>query len=128
MEFHKAVPEAQAHKRKTGKDTHFGRVFGLCTLKGSELEKGAVGRKFKGRYVYQGNQVRDQNNEVAVFNSLSSTPATLEGSKACDAFGLMPGNEIQASDACQAYVQADFIGTRTRVEIPIEQWPQSWID
>ena len=47
LEFHKAVPEAQAHKRKTGKDTHFGRVFGLCTLKGSELEPGAVGRKFK---------------------------------------------------------------------------------
>ena len=27
MEFHKAVPEAQAYKRKTGKDNHFGSVF-----------------------------------------------------------------------------------------------------
>ena len=120
------LAEAKQYKRKTGKDTHFGRIFGFCVLKGSELTKGTKGRKYKGRFVYQGNQVRDQDNAIAVFNSLSSEPATLEGSKAVDAHWLIGRNQLMSSDCRQAYVQTKLTGTRTRVEIPIEQWPDEW--
>ena len=105
MEYVETVAEAKQYKRKTGKDTHFGRVFGFCVLKGSELPKGTKGRKYKGRFVYQGNQVRDQDNAIAVFNSLSSESATLEGSKAVDAHGLIGLNSLTSSDARQACVQ-----------------------
>ena len=78
-------------------------------------------RKMKGRYVFQGNQVRDEYNDVALFASLGSQPATMEGSKIVDAWGLMPGHDEQQADAQQAYVQSDLGGSvQTFVSIPEE--------
>jgi len=43
------------------KDTvHVGRVFGILVEKGSELPKGHPLGEFKGRVVFQGNNVKDQ--------------------------------------------------------------------
>ena len=81
-----------------------GNVFGICVEKGAELPKSDKRRKFKGRYVYQGNRVFDEYSEAALFNQLGSSPATLEGSKAVDAFGRFPGHTTQQADADQAYV------------------------
>jgi hypothetical protein len=39
---------------------HVGRVFAILVEKGSELPKGHPERKYKGRVVFQGNNVRDQ--------------------------------------------------------------------
>ena len=80
--------------------------------KGSELPLKHPDRKFKGRYVYQGNQVIDEYHEAALFNELGSSPATLEGSKAVDAFGRLPGHVIEQADASAAYTQA-LMGTTT---------------
>ena len=44
--------------RKKGQNCHWGRVFSICVEKGSELEDGAPGRKYKGRVAFQGNEVR----------------------------------------------------------------------
>eukprot|EP00972_Heterocapsa_arctica_P029099 4280785-Heterocapsa_arctica.AAC.1 len=44
--------------------------------KGSELMRGDPGRKWKGRYVFRGNDVKDEHMQAAIFNELSSTPAT----------------------------------------------------
>ena len=74
--------------------------------KGSELEKDDKGRYYKGRYVYQGNRVKDQNSNAALFNEIGSSPAGMESSKAMDAYGLLPGHSIQQADAAQAYTQA----------------------
>ena len=73
---------------------------------GSEVRKGHKGRKFKGRYVYQGNQVVDEYQEAALLNELGSSLATLEGAKAVDAFGCLPGHKIEQADASAAYTQA----------------------
>ncbi len=56
--------------------------------------------------MFKGNDVRDQNTEIAVFESLSSTPATMEGSRAVDAYACMDQNESETGDAEQAYVQS----------------------
>ncbi len=50
---------AKARARRTGETVHFGKIFGICVEKGSELPVGDKNRKFKGRYVFQGNDVRD---------------------------------------------------------------------
>ena len=50
---------------------HFGEVFGICVEKGSELEEDDPNRKYKGRYVFRGNEVKDQNWEAALFQDLS---------------------------------------------------------
>ena len=94
--------------RKSGIQVHVGRIFDICVEKGSGLDpflpdgSPNPNRKFKGRAVFQGNHVRDENFEVAMFQELSSCPATMEASKCADFFGLMDGNSIEQADAEQA--------------------------
>eukprot|EP00972_Heterocapsa_arctica_P014814 2183494-Heterocapsa_arctica.AAC.1 len=64
--------------------------------------------------------------QAAIFNELSSTPATLEASKAVDAYGLMPDNSIGQCDAEQAYAQSKLGGITTWVTLPRERWPASF--
>ena len=71
-----------------------------------EKNSGSKDAKYKGRYVFQGDQVKDEWDEIAVFDALASQPATLETSKAVDAFGFIGDNVIWQPDAEQAYVQA----------------------
>ena len=78
--------------RKAGKEVHFGDIFGICVEKGSELEEHL--RKYKGRFVFRGNEVKDQNWEVAMFQELGSSPAAMESSKAADFYGLLPGHAL----------------------------------
>ena len=72
-------------------------------------------RKYKYRVVVQGNRVIDQHYEAAIFQDLSSTPATLEASRVADAFGAQDNWATEVADAEQAYVQADMQGTSTWV-------------
>ncbi len=57
-----------------------------------------------------------ESKDEAFFQELSSTPATLEGSKMFDASGLLPGRRVEQSDVEQAYVQAE-LGERA-----VEKW------
>ena len=47
--------------RHLGHTYHFGRVFGICSEKGSELPLGDPNRKFKVRFVFQRSDVKEQN-------------------------------------------------------------------
>ena len=85
---------------------------GICVENGSEPLKNHPDRKFKGRCVYHGNQVIDEYHEATLFNELGSSPAMLDGSKAVDAYGRLPGNTIEQADASAAYTQA-LMGTTT---------------
>ena len=80
----------------------------------------------KGRAVFQGNHVRDEAGNWAIFADLGSSPATMEAAKAADAYGLLPGHAVEQSDAEQAYTQAWLTGTATWVRLPRDQWPESW--
>ena len=94
--------------------------------KGSELPKGAQGRKYKGRSVFQGNRVFDQKGRTAIFEDLGSAPATIQASKCADAYGLFPGNTVEQADARQAYTQTVLKGAPTWVELPESRWPDAW--
>ena len=78
------------NNRSKNEFAHVGNGFGICMENGSELEKDNKGRYYKGRYVYQGNHVKDQNSNAVLFNEIGSSPAGTESSKAMDAFGLLP--------------------------------------
>ena len=83
-------------------------------------------RKFKGRVVFAGNRVVDQNWEAALFSELSSSPATMEAAKSADAVGLFPGYCTELSDAPKAYTQTTLKGTPTWVSLPAEYQPAHW--
>ena len=130
--------DVKREARCTGRKVHIARVFNVCVEKGSELPEGHSGRKYTSRFVYDGADVTDDNRQVAMFNELSSHPATMEGSKATDAYGLMPGHSIEGCDAEQAYTQTDIgnlIPTHIECEkeevttwrrLPRANWPPEW--
>ncbi|MEC7288056.1 MAG: hypothetical protein VXU42_05125, partial [Verrucomicrobiota bacterium] len=109
--------------KRDGERANFGRIFGICSIKGSELPVGHKDRKYKGRFVFDGREgaVRDEYNEASVYNNQGSSPATIESSKMVDAYSLMPGNEGEDGDAEQAYVQADIEGNWW-ASLPVEYW------
>ena len=97
---------------------HWGRVFALCVEKGSELDSTDPNRKFKGRVVFQGNNVKDENYDWALFAELGSSPCTMQAGKIADAIGLLDGNRAEFSDAEAAYTQAKLKGIETFIELP----------
>ena len=103
---------------------HMGYLFGICVEKNSELSDEQ--RKFKGRVVFQGNRVIDQNYDAAMFQDLGSAPATMEASKIADFFGCTPGHVVEVADAVQAYIQAEMQGTPTWVCLPEHERPAWW--
>ena len=115
-----------AEARRNGQTVHLGRIFEACYEKGSELPESDPRRKFKGRTVFQGNNVRDENSDHALFNELGSSPASMEAAKLLDAFGSQPGFSKQQADAIQAYIQALFTGVPTWLSLPRNRWPKDW--
>ena len=98
-EYHDVAREAKAKEAKA----HFGRIFEICSQKGSELPKGHPEQKWKGRSVFQGNKVSDENNDHAIFAELGSSPASMEAAKIIDVYGSQPNFSKQQADARQAY-------------------------
>ena len=92
----------EAHKGNY--EFNFGYLFGICVEKNSELPPLHPKRKFKGRVVFQGNRITNQNWEAAIFQDMGSCPATMEASKAADFYGFIPGHAVGIADAVQASV------------------------
>ena len=105
--------DVRAEAKRKGKKVHVGKVFEICVEKGSELPKGHPLRKFKGRTVFQGNNVQDENSSAALFSELGSSPARMEAGKVLDAYGSQPGHAGQQADGKQAYTQTTLKGTRS---------------
>eukprot|EP00959_Pyramimonas_sp_CCMP1952_P346108 7249108-Pyramimonas_sp.AAC.1 len=100
----------------------------ICVPSGenAELPEDHTGRRFKGRVVFYGSDVVDQDKDVALSQELSSCPATMQGSKAADTYGLFENHDVQQADARQAYTQSMLGGTPTWARLPEEAWPKSW--
>jgi hypothetical protein len=119
--------EVRRKATASGTTVHVGNIFEIVVEKGAELPVGHPGRKFKGRVAFQGNRVKDQNYDQAMFAELGSCPATMEAGKAADTYGLFMGHTVEQADAEQAYVQAKLGGeTPTWVRLPRDRWPLSW--
>jgi hypothetical protein len=114
---------AEAKKLPVGQqEVHFGFLFGIMVEKGSEYPVGDERRYYKYRVVFQGNNVKDQNWDVAMFNELASQPATMEASRIADIYSCFKGNSLQGRDVEQAYLQADMEGPPVWIVLPRELW------
>ena len=58
--------------------------------------------------------------EAAIFNELSSNPASSEGSKCPDAYGLLEGSDVEQGAGEQSYIQAQ-LGDYART---MGAWPE----
>ena len=113
-EYDDVVSEA----KKNGQKVHMARVHGLIYEKNYQLKEDDPARKFKGRGVLLGDQVKEQNMEAALFQDLGNSPATFDASRWADYYGCLAGNDVQMADAIQAYIQAKLSGTPCWVELP----------
>ena len=112
--------------KKSGIKVHIGRIFDICVEKNSELDESDPNRKFKGRVVFEGCYVKDEDNNWAIFSEIASCPASMEASRAADAFGMLPGHSIEVADGESAYTQAKLGGDMTYIRIPRDRWPEGW--
>ena len=94
-----------------------------AVAKHSQLPVGDPKRKFKGRGVLLGNQVKNQSFEAAMFQDLGNSPASFEASRWVDFLGCHDGWDVQMADAVQAYIQATLRGTPCWIELPPEAVP-----
>ena len=118
-EYDAVAKEAKAK----GEEIHMARAHGICVEKHSQLPVGDPKRKFKGRGVLLGNQVKNQSFEAAMFQDLGNSPASFEASRWADFLGCQDGWDVQMADAVQAYIQATLRGTPCWIELPPEAVP-----
>ena len=118
--------DAVSEAKRKGEEIHLCDVFGMYVEKGSELAPDHPERRFKGRVCLRGNNLKDQNYEWAIFDEASSSPATMQAGKVCDAYGLQPGYNIEVADAEGAYTQTVVKGPKTWIRLPREQQPSDW--
>ena len=108
-----------------GKTVHIANIMSICSRKYDELPKEY--HQLKGRIVYRGDNAKDQNGALTIYQSLSASPATITAANAVIAFGQLPGSTTTSADVVKAYVQAP-LGSlhETWVRLPWELWPESW--
>ena len=107
-----------------GEHIHCGELMPIASIK--HFESPSL-RKYKGRIVFRGDNVKVQNGAIAVFQELSASPSAIHSINSNIAYGCIAGHKSTASDALQAYLQAE-LNTKhpTWVLIPKELWPEDW--
>ena len=110
--------------REKGKKIHLGELMPIASIK--HFESPTL-RKHKGRIVFRGDNVKDQDGAIAVFQELSASPSAVHTINANICYGCLPGNKTMAADALQAYLQAKLASKYpTWVHVPKELWPAHW--
>ena len=80
--------------------THSGRLMELCHVKNAELSEDQ--QSYKGRIVFRGDNVRDEEGFRGVFSEQSTSSARMAATKFLDAIARFPGNDGEDSDARKA--------------------------
>ena len=94
-EYDDVVREA----KRNGTEVHMARIHGICVEKNYQLPKGNPSRKFKGRGVLLGNQVKNQFWEAAFFQDLATHLQPLRRREWADFYGCLPGHGVKLADA-----------------------------
>ena len=115
----------RADARAKGKKLRVAEILTLCGIKHAELS--AAEHRLKGRIVYRGDRVLDENNQLVFFSETSTNPTALTALNACLWYGCLPNNSVSCSDAIQAYLQSE-LKEETYVVLPRELWLPGWAE
>ena len=126
----KVIRDAKAR----GVPAHFGSLMDLCHIKNSQM--GKEFHSYKGRIVFRGDIVKDEDGAFAVFTEQGASASNMAAAKMLDAISRLPGNDGEDSDAIGAYTQvklsdaAKLLGpgvvTETWISLPPHRRPKSW--
>ena len=132
----KVKPRAEVQARAKAEDItiHFGHVMALCHLKNAELAE--LYQRYKGRIVFRGDDVKDEDGHFAVFSEQGSSAAHMAATKVLDLIARLPHNDGEDADAVGAYTQmflseaAELLGLgvlpETWISLPKDRQPKSW--
>ena len=111
--------------RSNGKKIHMGNLLTICSIKFAE--RASEHWRYKGRICFRGDDVKDEYGAPAIFQQLSASPTTVHAANSTVAYGTLPDNETEVSDAIRAYIQS-VLGSKyeTWVLIPPELRPKHW--
>jgi hypothetical protein len=104
---------------------HLGELMTICSVKFWECHPSK--HKYKGRVCFRGDNARDQDGVLAVYQEMSSSPTAVHSANSNLAYGCLPGHRSKQADAVRAYVQALLKSLfETWVRVPKELWPEEW--
>lgn len=112
-----------SHKQSTGVEVKIASLLTLCGIKYWECDSSQ--RKFKGRIVYRGDLVRNEDDQIMLFENIATSPTGLTALNVTLFFGMMQGHSISCGDAVQAFLQAP-LDEETWVILPPELWLPQW--
>ena len=116
-----------AKSKASGQKIHMGDLNPICSIKHFELD--SSNHRYRGRITFRGDNTRDEDGAMAIFQELSASPTSIQDANVSIAYGLLPGHRISTADAVKAYIQAMLKSKYpTYVRIPKELWPAdgSW--
>ena len=123
-----SVEEEESVKKRaieSGQTIHLADLLAICSEKHVELEPKY--RSLKGRVCYRGDQARNEKGNLALYQTMSASPASITAANAIISYGLMCGHKISSADAIKAYLQSLLNSlAETWVRLPREVWPASW--
>ena len=101
------VEEEKAVKKrviKSGQTIHLADLLAICSEKHVELEPQY--RSLKGRACYRGDQARTEKGNLALYQTMSASPASITAANAMISYGLVQRHKITSADAVKAYLQS----------------------
>ena len=122
--------------RTKGAKVHFASLMDICHLKNAELE--AKYQKYKGRFVLQGDVVKDVSASHAVFTEQGSSASQMTAAEVMDIISKLRGCAGQAADAVSSFSQGKMEDAPKFLKIPKSEcpdigirlprhkWPKSW--
>ena len=122
--YDEVVPRDELMKRK--EPLHIGRIMTILSIKHFESPEL---RKLKARVVFCGDDIRDQEGNLAVLLDSKICPSGMSSINVNLAFGAIKGHITTQSDVVRAYLQS-VLGTKvpTWVELPSELVPPEFQD
>ena len=118
--------EVQAEAKAKGETVHFGGTMELGFIKHSQLEKKYW--VYKGRIVFRGDNIRDENGVLAVFSEQAASASHVEAARSLDALARMPDCDGFDIDAIGAFHQIP-LGKdcpTTWCSVPKHRQPPEW--
>ena len=114
-----------AKAKREGKTIHIADIMPIASIKHWESPER---RKYKGRLVFRGDNVKDTWGAAAQFGALYSAPTNTQAINLAVYYGLLWGNKLTAADCTRAFLQAWLvIEEETFVVLPRELWLDHWI-
>jgi hypothetical protein len=110
--------------KQSDEEIHFADLMSIASIKHFEVP---WKRKYKGRVVFCGGQVRNQYGGAAKFGQLYSTPTNIQAVNVAILFGLLWNNVIRLADATRAFLQAELLAKQdTYVSLLFEVRLPEW--